>query len=117
MLRVTSFALLAALSASLPVAAQASAPRDAIRQLPELTHTSTLTIDYTSRNGTVDHQERYEDTWDIRWRMPDVHLGESAIVRSHWFQRFTTHDRNLNGAPDDLGNTWSEFALNLSSPA
>jgi hypothetical protein len=105
----------AALVLAWPGAAAAAAPRDAIRNLPILSHTSELNI--SSSAAAQSYQDVYRGNWRIDWLTKELQLPGAALRAEvdYATSLSDTLDR-INGSSSDSREDRFNFRLNLSNP-
>jgi len=77
-----------------PVAVHAAAPRDAVRNLPQISHTSDFVVVAEDKPGSRSYDDRYTGQWDINWPLPEVKLA-GGRARVELFYQLKLTD-NLN---------------------
>jgi hypothetical protein len=96
-------------------AAAAAAPRDAIRQLPQITHTSEFDINSTGPAGT--YQDQYVDYWRFDWSLPEVRLpGASLRTTLNYNTTLLDNLDRLNHSSSDSRSDTVNFRLDLNTP-
>jgi hypothetical protein len=99
-------------------AAAAAAPRDAIKQLPQFTHSSEFDINSTSSPGSPGtYQDQYVGNWNINWLVPEIHLPGATLrtTLNYNTQLVDNLDRIGHSSSDSRGDTLN-FRLDLSAP-
>lgn len=62
----------------LPCHARAATPRDAVANMPSITHTSAFTMTESSTPFGQGFEDDYTGTWEVHWVPPSVALGDKA---------------------------------------
>lgn len=66
--------------------ARAAAPRDAVKNMPRLTHTSTFTIHSEDQPNRHTYSDSYVHKWTIDWKPPPVRLGASRAKYTLFYE-------------------------------
>ena len=87
----------------LPHMALAAAPRDAVKNMPTLTHTSTFTIDSSDDDGTHNYTDTYRDYWRINWSTGKQRLAGGAWTKLDLSYETTWTDilKRMSGVSQD----------------
>jgi hypothetical protein len=89
-----------------------AAPRDAIRNLPRLSHSSSF--ESTSSDNTS--QELYNGVWRIDWLAADIRLGSASLRPSLAYSTTVSENRDHRSGTDASGRQdWVNFKLDLKA--
>jgi hypothetical protein len=111
--------VIGALLLACPMAfARAAAPRDAIRLLPTITHSSSFDMLEQTTANNQGFSDNYSGAWDVRWQPPAVPLGNRANAFLDFYYRMGLKD-NLNrmsGQSDDTRGDHFSVTTRLEAP-
>lgn len=95
-----------------------AAPRDAIRPMPTLTHTSEFRIKQSEGEGAPVYEDNYTYTWDALWLPPPVPLGNAAslMVQTHYTLTMTDFLNRISGISADGRRDNYEVLVRLDNP-
>ena len=91
-----------------PLAAVAAAPRDAVRNLPQISHRSTFDVLAEDKPDFHSYSDRYTGQWDINWPLPELKLAGGARARVELLYQLKLTD-NLNRVAMTSSNSRRDY--------
>ena len=116
---ITAFACLCAVNLVLPArVAYAAAPRDAIREMPRLSHSSEFKITQHEDRNNRSFQDDYVDTWTLDWLPPPIPLSASAslVLEAHYKIALSDRLNRITSISSDSRNDSLEVLGRLEGP-
>ncbi len=99
---------------TLSVAAQAAGPRDAVKTLPRITHTSDYRITESDNPDSQSYEDSYYDTWDVNWQPQPISLPVGEIgIQLHYIKRLSDRLFRQEGTSSDSRSDQYNFVVRL----
>lgn len=92
-----------------------AAPRDAIQQMPRLSHTSDFTITQSDNGANRSFRDNYVYTWTADWLPPPISFSNTNSLGLESHYRLTMSDRldRISHISDDNRVDWYEVFVRL----
>jgi hypothetical protein len=105
---------------------RAAGPRDAVKTLPRVSHTSDFRVNESDKDNRHTYEDSYYDTWDIHWQpqpidLPNGQIGFEFRYIKRLSDQLRRHDSVSNDSRydqynftvrlDKLGHVKSHFAI------
>jgi hypothetical protein len=92
----------------------AASPRDAVKTLPRVSHTSDFHTTESDRVNSHTYDDVYNDTWDINWQPQPVRLPVGLIgVELHYQKTLSDHLYRHQGTSGDSRRDQYDFTARL----
>jgi hypothetical protein len=97
---------------SIPVAA--ANPRDAVKTLPRVSHTSDFRITESDNASNQTYEDAYYDTWDINWQPQPIALPTGRLsIEARYIKRLGDRLLRHTGTSDDSRQDQYNFTVRL----